>query len=378
MLAKSRLLRTPRPHRLAAAIAVAGCASLLTFGTARPAAPDTPVTKSQPADSSDGAVIARIGNERVTEADVVGRAQDDFDKLQANYQIKLRQLELKQTQDRYSLLKQQTERLLDQRALALEAKARRKSEQDLLADIKVAAVTEPEAKAFYEANKERTKQSFEDLKPQITQYLANQHNTDATRRFYDGLRAKHHIESLIQPYRLAVDATGPTRGNEQAPITVVEFADFECPYCRQAEDTLQLIMAKHPNDVRLFFRQLPLASIHPNALIAARAAVCADRQGKFWPMHDAMYSDQKALSEPALKDTAKRLGLDTDVFSACLTDEATTKSIFADIKAADELNITGTPFFLVNGRPINGNVPADQFESMVLEELHRNAPDKRT
>jgi protein-disulfide isomerase len=135
-------------------------------------------------------------------------------------------------------------------------------------------------------------------------------------------------------------------------------------------------MAKHPDDVRVVFRQLPLASVHPNAIGAAKVAVCADRQGKFWPMHDAMYNDQSALSEAALKDTAKRIGLDPDALAACLSDKETTNSIERDLRAADELNISSTPYFLVNGRPIKGSVAVDQFEAMVAEELKRTSGNR--
>jgi predicted DsbA family dithiol-disulfide isomerase len=325
---------------------------------------------------SDQQVIARIGGKDITRSDIIAQDQKAFDSLEEGYALKIRQLELTRAEERYALLKKQSDRMLDAQALALEAKARHKDIDAVLAGIKVAAVTDREAHDYFEANKARTTLTYEKLQPEITQFLANQHNTDATRRFYDGLRAKHGIVSLLEPYRLAVDSTGPARGKQNAPVTVVEFADFQCPYCRQAEETVQAVMAKHPDDVRVVFRQLPLARVHPNAIAAAKTAVCADRQGKFWPMHDAMYSDQTALSEAALKETAKRIGLDQDALAACLSDKATTNSIERDLRAADELNISSTPYFLVNGRPIKGSVGADQFEAMVAEELKRTSGNR--
>jgi protein-disulfide isomerase len=123
--------------------------------------------------------------------------------------------------------------------------------------------------------------------------------------------------------------------------------------------------------VRLVFRNLPLVSVHPNALVAAAAGVCADRQGKFWPMHDAMYDDQSALSEPALTETAKRLGLDGERFSSCLADPATRAVLQTDVDAANELNFSSTPSFLINGRPLQGSVAIDRFESIINDELQR-------
>jgi protein-disulfide isomerase len=375
MVYRSPTLLTRGSTRAAAALAVLILASLTALATT--AAAKTPALETPSGESSGRTVIATVGSERITEADVIAQDQDEFDKLQADNELRLHQLQLKQAEARYGLLKKQMDRLLDRKALELEAKARGSTTDTVLADLKVSAVTEDEARAYFDANKARAgTKTFEQLQPEITQYLADRHNTEATRSFYDSLRAKHATTSLLSPFRVAAAATGPARGKEQAPVTIVEFGDFQCPYCRQAEDAVRIIMGMHPDDVRLVFRELPLPTIHANAMGAAEAAICADRQGMFWPMHDAMYEDQTALGEAALKETAKRIGLNVDSFSACLLDAGTAHSIEADAKAADELNITGTPFFLINGRPLYGNVPVDQLESIVSDELHRVAPKR--
>jgi protein-disulfide isomerase len=322
---------------------------------------------------SSATVIATVGHQSITEADVLAQDRAAFDKIKSDYELKLHVLKLHEEQDRYALVQKQANRILDTKAVELEAKSRGLTTEAVLKEITVPAVTEAEARTYYEANKSRTHDSFEQLQPEITQFLANQHNTEASRKFYDSLRAKHNIALTMAPYRMMAAAVGPARGSERARVTIVEFGDFQCPYCRQAEDTVRSIIARYPNDVRLVFRELPLASIHPNAYAAARAAVCADRQGKFWPMHDALYADQSALSDAGLLDTAKRVGLDATTFSTCLPQDATNNTIITDINAADELAITGTPFFLVNGRPINGVVPMEQFEAVVTEELKKTA-----
>jgi predicted DsbA family dithiol-disulfide isomerase len=358
--------------------AVATLASLLALATAlarggelRPADLDEPA-------SSGLTVIATSGGERLTEADVAKADRADFDKLESDYQLRFRQLHLKQTEARYELLQQHLERMLDARALELEAKARGVKPEAIVAEIKVPVVTDDEVREFYEANEARTKDSFETLRPKIAEYLANQHNDEAKRSFYDGLRTRHGISSLLGPYRVTVAATGPARGREDAPVTIVEFGDFQCPYCREAEGSLRAVMSKYPDQVRVVFRNLPLASLHPNATTAAEAGVCAEHQGMFWQMHDAMYQDQSALSESALKGTAQRLGLKMDGFSACLADPGTKQELDTDRKAADELNVTGTPYFFINGRPLNGSVPVERFESVITDELRRRAtkPDE--
>jgi protein-disulfide isomerase len=350
-----------------AATVVGGLACLLMLSAAVPAATKTP----SPDQASKDGVVARVGNERITESAVIALDKSAFDKQEADFALRLRQLKMKQAQDHYDLVHQQLDKLLDRRALELEAKARGTTTAAVLASLTVPAVTDDETHAFFEANKARTTQTFEQLQPQIVQYLANQHNTDATRSFYDGLRTKHDVALTLPPYRVAVAATGPSRGKEDAPVTIVEFADFQCPYCRQAEDALKSVMDTHSGAVRLVFRNLPLASMHPNATAAAVAGVCADRQGKFWEMHDAMFQDQTALAEEGLKGTAKRLGLDTEKFSTCLSDPDAKAAVETDSRAADELGITGTPYFLINGRPLYGSLPAKEFESVVTDELHK-------
>jgi protein-disulfide isomerase len=337
-----------------------------------PVAAKPPAAPAPIADSTAQAILATVGSERITEAQVIAQDQDAFDHLREDSELKLHQLQASLAEAHYRLVEKQLNHMLDQRALELEAKARATGTDKVLEDIRVPAVTEDEVRAYFEANKSRAgNRTFEQLQPEITQYLANKHNTEATRHFFDGLRDKHGVASLLPPFRVAVDATGPAKGSEHAPVTIVEFGDFQCPFCRQSETTLQTVLQNHPDQVRLVFRELPLTGIHPNALVAAHAAVCADRQGMFWPMHDAMYQDQNALGQVALVDTARRIGLDADRFSACLSDGDTLKAVERDAKAADELNINETPYFLINGRPMHGSIPEDQIEAVITDELRR-------
>ena len=243
------------------------------------------------------------------------------------------------------------------------------SELSATGNTRSATVSDEDVRAFYQANKDRTNQTFEQLAPQIKQYLASQHNDDAVHGFYQELRAKHGIISLLEPYRVSVPTAGPARGKATASVAIVEFADFQCPYCKQEESALRAALSKYPDDVRLVYRHLPLTQIHPNAMTAAEAAVCADRQGKFWDMHDAMFADQSALGAEALKDTAKRLGLDVDQLSKCVSDSATAQAIQADTKAADDIGIESTPYLFINGRPISGTASEEKLEALIADEL---------
>jgi protein-disulfide isomerase len=326
--------------------------------------------------SSDKDVVATIGKEKITAAQVLSGNRKDFDAQKAAQEIKARQLEAQTTQERYNLMRNSLEKMLDQRALEMEAEAAHVSTATVLSTIRVPAVTDEEARAFYDTNRNSNAPPWDQAQPIVMQVVAAQHNAKATRKFYDDLRAKYGIKSTLPPYRVQVAASGPARGKAEAPVTIVEFADFQCPFCQKAEATLRTVIADHGDSVRLVFRNLPLSDIHPNATVAAVAGVCADKQGKFWDMHDAMFSDQASLNEDGLKATARRLGLDSAGFSACMADPQTKASLEADTHAADELNIKGTPYFFINGRPLYGSLPAEEFESIIADELSR-AADKR-
>ena len=317
--------------------------------------------------------IASIGTQHISEDDVIGSQKKEFDQLQGEYDREMHQLQQKMAQARHDLLQKKLDALLDKKALDMEATSRGVGTDVVLADLKVSLVTDEEIKSFYDLNKGRIQQPFEQVSAQIGQYLTRQRNDAAARSFYDDLRAKHAIVSRLGPYRAVVAATGPARGPSSAPVTIVEFADFQCPYCKEAEASLHEVLARHPQEVRLVFRNLPLEHIHPHAADAANASVCADRQGKFWQMQDAMYDDQTALGIDALKATAQRVGLDVDQFSSCLSGNTSHQALDADAKAAQELGLSGTPYFFINGRPIDGNVPLEKFESTIADELRRAA-----
>jgi predicted DsbA family dithiol-disulfide isomerase len=324
------------------------------------------------AETSGDQPLGRVGGRRITEADLIATDTGQFARLQSDFEAQRKQLERDHAKARYDLLQKQLDKLLDREAMDLEAKARGKSTAQILAEMKPATPpTEAEQRAFFDAHRDRIKQPFEQVAPKLIDYLTRERNVAALRAFYDQLRAKHDIHSTLGPYRETVAATGPARGDPNAPVTIVEFADFQCPYCKEAEASLRTLMAKHPHDLRLVFRNLPLTEVHPQAKIAADAGVCADRQGKFWEMHDAMYDDQKALAADGLKSTATRLGLNTARFSACLADGATVQALDADAQAAKALGLNGTPYFFVNGRPIDGNPTLEMFEGLIAEELQR-------
>ncbi len=161
---------------------------------------------------------------------------------------------------------------------------------------------------------------------------------------------------------------GASRGPENAPITIVMFSDFECPFCAASRPTIERLFEKYPGMIRLVYRHFPLPG-HVQALPAAEAAECARDQGRFWEMHDALFDNQHDLNETSYLAFAAAIGLDLEQFEACLTDHQHEGRILEDVAQGESYGISGTPVFFVNGRPIPGAADLIRFERVINEIL---------
>lgn len=180
----------------------------------------------------------------------------------------------------------------------------------------------------------------------------------------------------------AVDLAGPVdvnvtsrdhiRGNEDAPVTIVEYSDFECPFCSRVQPTLEEILADYDGQVRLVYRHFPL-SFHARAQDAGEAAECAGDQGKFWEYHDLLFENQSRLSGGVaqLKEWAGELGLDQDRFDTCLDQNQKESTVKNGLASGSQLGVTGTPGFFVNGISLSGAQPYEAFASVIDSELER-------
>ena len=174
------------------------------------------------------------------------------------------------------------------------------------------------------------------------------------------------------PPRTEIPTAGsPARGPATAPVTIVEFSDFECPFCGRLFPTLKAIEKTYPLQVRIVFRQFPLRKIHPQAEKAAEASLCASEQGRFWEMHDSLFGDQEHLSVDALKARAAKLNLDTAAFNPCLDSGKEVAAIEKDIADGTKAGVTGTPTMFINGRMMVGSRPYADIQAVVDEELQR-------
>jgi protein-disulfide isomerase len=169
------------------------------------------------------------------------------------------------------------------------------------------------------------------------------------------------------PAKVEVSADDdPARGPKDAPVTMIEFADFQCPYCgRFHAQTLPLILKEYGDKVRIVYRDFPLSSIHPYAEKAAEAGECAHEQGKFWEYHDVLYLNQTALDRASLGRYAQNAGLDTAKFDSCLDSGKYASEVASDLRDGTAAGVQGTPAFFVNGQPISGAQPYNVFKSAI-------------
>ncbi len=166
-------------------------------------------------------------------------------------------------------------------------------------------------------------------------------------------------------------ATGgaPTRGPRNAKITIVEFSDFECPYCAKAVSEIAAIMAAYPNDVKLVFKEFPLGDMHPHAMMAAQAALAANDQGKFWEMHDQLFANAHRLSHDTVFAIAQNVGLDMMRFTRDMESGRFSKAVQADVAEGDKIGVYGTPSLFIDGKPYHGPVMLSILKPILDSEL---------
>lgn len=176
----------------------------------------------------------------------------------------------------------------------------------------------------------------------------------------------------LRRYEITIEDNDPINGPEDAPITIIEFADFECPFCqRHFSHVYPRLQAEYPDLIRYVYKDFPLISIHPNALPAALAAQCALEQDAFWPFHDLLFSGRLGLSRASYEEYASELELDTEAFAACLDEERYLEAVQADSSQAQGIGVSSTPTFFVNGIGVIGAQPFEVFAQIIDYELER-------
>lgn len=182
--------------------------------------------------------------------------------------------------------------------------------------------------------------------------------------------AENHLKTLDDAVKIHLEGSA-SKGPAGAKITLVEFSDFQCPYCSKAAFALDELARKYPGDVRLVYKHYPIAMIHNNAIISARASVAANNQGKFWPLHDRMFSNSNKLSRENILAWAKEFNMDMTRFVKDLDSKETTTVVERDIKEADDIGVLGTPTVFLNGKRYNGELTVADFGKVIESELKK-------
>ena len=282
---------------------------------------------------------------------------------------------------RYDALKEGLDEMIAEELINQEAKARNLTVDALQKaeiDDKVTPPTDEEIQKVYEDNKAQLKgQTLEQIKPQIIQYLMNQKKQERLAAFIDELKKKHKTSVALKPPIVEVATAGrPERGGgPKAPITIVEFSDYQCPFCKRAEDSVNKVMQTYGNKIRLVYRNYPLP-MHSMARPAAEAAACANEQGKFWEYHAKLFDNQSGLSEDKFKQLATDVGLDAAKFDDCRQKKPFKDKIDQDVADGSKVGVSGTPAFFINGRMLSGAQPFEKFKEVIDEELVRSKNTK--
>jgi protein-disulfide isomerase len=331
----------------------------------RPAQPAAAAQQKE----NPSAPVAKIGSQTITAGELDELVKGELKQLSQQYE-----------EQQYQLKRQGLESLVRRRVFEQKAKAQNVTPDELVNKEVVAKIAEPadaEVKALYERAKAGGQQlpPYDQVKPEIVRFLKNQKAQGELAAYYEKLKKEMGVELLLPAYvppKVAVEATGPTKGPQDAPITIVEFSDYQCPYCVRAEPTVKELLAAYPGKIRLVHRDYPLPA-HGLAPKAAEAAHCAGDQQKYWEMHDRLFAANGKLEVTDLKGYAKEVGVDTARFDKCLDSGEKATVVAFHQKAGEAAGVTGTPAFFVNGHPISGAQPIDAFKVIVDEELKGGA-----
>jgi protein-disulfide isomerase len=277
-------------------------------------------------------------------------------------------------QEEFEIRRQALDELIAERLVAGEAARRQLSPEQLLrqeVDDKAAALPADQVEAIYEQNKARfAGQSREQATARIREVLGQRAKAERRVEYEKQLREAARVAVRLEAPRVAVDipAGAPATGPDGAPVTIVEFTDYQCPYCHRAQGTIDAVLQRYSGKVRLVHLDFPLDG-HPQAVPAARAARCAGEQGKFWEYHRGLMTGQGTLDDADLKGRASKLGLNGSDFAACLSSDRHDAAIQASLARGEELGVSGTPAYFVNGRMISGARPIESFAEVIDAEL---------
>lgn len=319
-----------------------------------------------PAEPKGGRVLGTIDGVAMTE-----------DSLDPEVRARLQETENEYKQRELQLLWTGFEAVVAQRLLAKEAARKGIPVEKLIAteiDGKVTPPSQEEVRAFFDANQRRIDVPFESAKTHIRAELMRERVQTSRRTLVEQLRAgvevRYRLPDLKLP-RVGVEiGRAPQLGPSSAKVTLIEFADFECPYCVHAHRMLKRLHDIFPKQLRVVYRDLPLRQ-HSRARPAAEAAHCAHEQQKFWSYHDRLYDNSEALGDEDLRRYAEQVGIQVPAFEQCLASKRPASAIRDSEAAAQRMGVEGTPAIFLNGIKLIGLLPLPLMRALIEQELER-------
>jgi protein-disulfide isomerase len=349
---------------LLAGLLAAGCSRPPGVARAEAGAPH------ETAGRNPGAPAARVDGHVITEGELTAEAKTSLAAVEARY-----------AEEVHGAKVRALDALIEKRLLEEKAAKEGITVDTLLLREVTGKVQEP-AEAYLRSIYEQTKKAkgtlppFPEVKAEIASFVKSQSLQSLRQAYVARLRAESSVEVLLPPLlppKVELKAEGPVRGDAKAPVTIVEFSDYECSFCGGVEPTVKRLFEQYPGKVRLVYQNFPL-SIHPRAPKAAEAALCAGDQGKYWEMHDKLFANQQALDGGDLKAHARALGLDAVAFDRCLDSGRMAPVVEQNRKLGETVGLNSTPSFFVNGRPLSGAQPFERFREIIDFELAHPNP----
>lgn len=303
-----------------------------------------------------------INGKKYSESDVQKEMPEVYNKY------KTRQLnELKKVFSQFA-----EKKMIDQEA----EKKNIKPEEVLTQGFNTSEPSDTEIQEFYERYKGQLKdKTFEELKPEIKKYLTIEQEQSHKENIKNELRKKYKVSfqmEEVKKTRAKVSENGnPSLGPKDAKVTIIEFSDFDCPFCKRSQNVNKKIREKYKGKVRWVFRDYPLP-FHPNAMFAHVAANCTISQNKYWEFFEAIFENTGDLSRENVMELATKVGLDMEKFTDCVENNETIKAeIQKDIADAQSVGVNGTPMFFINGISVEGAQPYEVFENIIEDELNK-------
>ncbi len=276
----------------------------------------------------------------------------------------------------YRLQRQRLDALIADRLMTKEAARRGVSVGELLASevtSKVPPVSDDEVAVFYRAHKDRLPPDGPKLRERIRSHLEGQKLIAQRSLFLDRLRAKADITILLKAppiYRTKLNIDGaPVKGAPNAPVTIVKFEDFQCPFCKDAQHIFEQLLLRYRGRIRVIHKDFPIDELHPQARREHLAARCAGEQGQFWPYHDALYANAPHGNPDDLRKYAAAVNLNLAAFESCLASAKYAAAVQQDFDEGKQAGVSGTPAFFINGRFLPGAQPLERFVQIIDEEL---------